>query len=345
MKEKQINENKYFIKYSDVETKQIDWLWFPYLPKGMVSIVQGDPTCGKTFMLIDIISRITRGDYKPLSCEKFDVGNVIFQNSDDPIEYSLKERFEKQKADTTRVFCVDEKQEKLYFNSLEKLEKLIEEQKPVLVVIDPIQAYMGDGDSNSMVQVRNALAPLKILAEQYNVAIVLVQHLKKGNETKAIYKGAGSIDFVGFARSMLMVVKDTGNDERLFIHTTSNVAKEGHCLSYKISKNGLEWLEDRGEVNADELISQDINTKFENAKNFILGCIASKKEITANELQDLCKIGGFSKRTFDGARSILNKNNKIHQIKKNSRTYWALSSPLDSNVQSCNVESEVNRYE
>ena len=345
MKEKQINENKYFIKYSDVETKQIDWLWFPYLPKGMVSIVQGDPKCGKTFMLIDIISRITRGDYKPLSCEKFDVGNVIFQNSDDPIEHSLKERFEKQKADTTRVFCVDEKQEKLYFNSLEKLEKLIEEQKPVLVVIDPIQAYMGDGDSNSMVQVRNALAPLKILAEQYNVAIVLVQHLKKGNETKAIYKGAGSIDFVGFARSMLMVVKDTGNDERLFIHTTSNVAKEGHCLSYKISKNGLEWLEDRGEVNADELISQDINTKFENAKNFILGCIASKKEITANELQDLCKIGGFSKRTFDGARSILNKNNKIHQIKKNSRTYWALSSPLDSNVQSCNVESEVNRYE
>lgn len=345
MKEKQINENKYFIKYSDVETKQIDWLWFPYLPKGMVSIVQGDPKCGKTFMLIDIISRITRGDYKPLSCEKFDVGNVIFQNSDDPIEYSLKERFEKQKADTTRVFCVDEKQEKLYFNSLEKLEKLIEEQKPVLVVIDPIQAYMGDCDSNSMVQVRNALAPLKILAEQYNVAIVLVQHLKKGNETKAIYKGAGSIDFVGFARSMLMVVKDTGNDERLFIHTTSNVAKEGHCLSYKISKNGLEWLEDRGEVNADELISQDINTKFENAKNFILGCIASKKEITANELQDLCKIGDFSKRTFDGARSILNKNNKIHQIKKNSRTYWALSSPLDSNVQSCNVESEVNRYE
>ena len=345
MKEKQINENKYFIKYSDVETKQIDWLWFPYLPKGMVSIVQGDPKCGKTFMLIDIISRITRGDYKPLSCEKFDVGNVIFQNSDDPIEYSLKERFEKQKADTTRVFCVDEKQEKLYFNSLEKLEKLIEEQKPVLVVIDPIQAYMGDGDSNSMVQVRNALAPLKILAEQYNVAIVLVQHLKKGNETKAIYKGAGSIDFVGFARSMLMVVKDTGNDERLFIHTTSNVAKEGHCLSYKISKNGLEWLDDRGEVNADELISQDINTKFENAKNFILGCIASKKEITANELQDLCKLGGFSKRTFDGARSILNKNNKIHQIKKNSRTYWALSSPLDSNVQSCNVESEVNRYE
>lgn len=342
MQEKQTNENKYFIKYSDVETKQIDWLWFPYLPKGMVSIIQGDPKCGKTFMLIDIISRITTGDYKPLSDEKFDVGNVVFQNSDDPIEYSLKERFEKQKADTTRVFCVDEKQEKLYFNNLEKLKKLIEEQKPVLVVIDPIQAYMGDGDSNSMVQVRNALAPLKTLAEQYNVAIVLVQHLKKGNETKAIYKGAGSIDFVGFARSMLMVVKDTENDERLFIHTTSNVAKEGNCLSYKITEKGLEWLEDKGEVNADELANQDTNTKFENAKNFILGCVASKKEISANELQDLCKIGGFSKRTFNGARSILNKNNKICPFKKCGKNYWCLNSQLGNKVQSCNVESEEN---
>lgn len=336
---------KDYIRYADVETKQIDWLWFPYLPKGMVSIIQGDPKCGKTFMLIDIMSRITRGDYKPLSQEKFDVGNVIFQNSDDPIEYSLKERFEKQKADTTRVFCINEKKEKLYFNNLDKLKKLIEEQKPVLVVIDPIQAYMGDGDSNSMVQVRNALAPLKTLAEEYNVAIVLVQHLKKGNETKAIYKGAGSIDFVGFARSMLMVVKDTENDERLLLHTTSNVAKEGHCLSYKITENGLEWLEDKGEVNADELANQNTNTKLENAKNFVLGCVASKKEIYANELKDLCKIGGFSNRTFDGARSILNKNNRIHQIKKNGKNYWCLNSQLGDKVQSCNVESEVINYE
>ena len=332
---------KDYIKYSDVETKEIEWLWFPYLPKGMVSIVQGDPKSGKTFMLIDIISRITRGDYMPLSGEKFEMGNVVLLNSDDPIEYSLKGRLELQNADTEKVFAIDENAKKLYFKDLSRLEKLIEEQKPVLIVIDPIQAYMGDGDSNSMVQVRNALAPLKRIAEQYNVSIVLVQHLKKGNETKAIYKGAGSIDFVGFARSMIMVIKDTETDERLFLHSTSNVAKEGHCLSYRITNDGLVWLEDTGEVNVNEVANQDSNTKFENAKNFILGCIASKGNISATELQQLCNIGGFSERTFNGARSYLNKNNKIHSIKKNGRTYWSLSSPLDYNVQSCNVESEV----
>lgn len=160
---------KDYIKYSDVETKEIEWLWFPYLPKGMVSIVQGDPKSGKTFMLIDIISRITRGDYMPLSGEKFEMSNVVLLNSDDPIEYSLKGRLELQNADTEKVFAIDENAKKLYFKDLSRLEKLIEEQKPVLIVIDPIQAYMGDGDSNSMVQVRNALAPLKRIAEHIGV--------------------------------------------------------------------------------------------------------------------------------------------------------------------------------
>ncbi len=332
---------KYYIKYADVETKELEWLWFPYIPKGMVSIVQGDPKSGKTFMLIDIISRITRGDYIPLSEDKFEMGNVVLLNSDDPIEYALKKRLELQNADVEKVFTIDENIKKLYFKDLSRLEKLIEEKRPLLIVIDPIQAYMGDGDSNSMVQVRNALSPLKRIAEKYNVSIVLVQHLKKGNETKAIYKGAGSIDFVGFARSMMMVIKNTENDERLFLHSTSNVTKEGHCLSYKITNDGLEWLEDKGEVNVNEVANQDNNTKFENAKNFILGCIASKKEISANELQQLRNVGGFSERTFNGARSYLNQNNKIHSSKKNGRTYWSLSSLLDDNVQSCNVESEM----
>ena len=336
---------KYYIKYADVETKELEWLWFPYIPKGMVSIVQGDPKSGKTFMLIDIISRITRGDYIPFSEDKFEIGNVVLLNSDDPIEYALKKRLELQNADVERVFTIDENIKKLYFKDLSRLEKLIEEKQPLLIVIDPIQAYMGDGDSNSMVQVRNALSPLKRIAEKYNVSIVLVQHLKKGNETKAIYKGAGSIDFVGFARSMMMVIKNTENDERLFLHSTSNVTKEGHCLSYKITNDGLEWLEDKSEVNVNEVANQDNNTKFENAKNFILGCIASKKEISANELQQLRNVGGFSERTFNGARSYLNQNNKIHSSKKNGRTYWSLSSLLDDNVQSCNVESEMANCE
>lgn len=337
-----MENDKNYIVLSNVEKKEVEWLWYPYIPKAMVSIVQGDPKCGKTFMLIDIISRITRGDYKPLSKEKFEQGCVIFQNNDDPLEYSIVERFEKQGADKEKIIVIDEKKEKLYFNDLTRLEETIKEKKPQLVIFDPIQAFMGETDVNSQVQVRNTLKPLKKIAEDYNVAIVLVQHLKKGIEKKAIYKGVGSIDFVGFARSMLMVMKNEHNkEEKLLLHTCSNVTKEGNCLSYTINENGLVWLENKGDIDADKMIQQESDTKLEYAKNFILGCVASKKEISANELQGLCKIGSFSERTFNGARSILNKNKKIHQVKKNGKNYWCLNSQLEDKVQSCNVENEV----
>lgn len=336
------NENKKeYFKYSEVEEKEVEYLWYPYIPKGMVSILQGDPKCGKTFMLIDIISRITRGDNQPLSDLKFKEGSVILQNNDDPINYTLVPRLNKQGANLEKVIFIDEEKKKLTFKDLSRLENTIKEEKPLLVVIDPIQAFMGGADSNSMVQVRETLSPLKRIAEENNCAIVLVQHLKKGSENKAIYKGAGSIDFVGFARSMLMVIRDEETEnERLFLHTCSNVSKEGNCLSYRISENGLEWLQDKGNVNVDEVVNIDTNTKYENAKNFILGAIASKGEISASELNHLCEVGGFSERTFNGARSILNKNEKIYSTKKNNRTYWSITTLLDK-VQSCNVESEV----
>ena len=323
-------KKKDYFAYAEIDKKNINWIWYPYLARGMVSILQGDPKTGKSFMLIDIMSRITNGGYKPLSDEKFDEGTVIYQNSDDPIEYSLIERFEKQGGDLNKVFCVDESERKLYFKDLSRLENLIKEKKPLLVVIDPVQAYMGNSDINSMGQVRESLMPLKKLAEVYNCSIVLVQHLKKGNEAKAIYKGAGSIDFVGFARSMLMVIKDEDNtNERLLVHTCSNISKEGDCLSYMINDNHLEWIKNNGEVNADNLVAND-NNLFNNAKNFILGCLASCESIVSNELSSLCSVGNFSERTFNGARSLLKKTNLIDCYRKDNKVYWCLKSKMQS---------------
>lgn len=332
---------KEYIKYSTLEKKEIEWLWYPYIPKGMVSIVQGDPKSGKTFMIIDIIARITRGDCMPLSENNFEQGKVILQNNDDPIQQTLLPRLEQQGALLDNVMFVDEEIKKLYFKDLKRLEDTIKGEKPLLVVIDPIQAFMGDADSNSMGQVRNTLMPLKNLAETYNCAIVLVQHLKKGAETKAIYKGAGSIDFVGFARSMLMVMKDVNNEnERLLAHTCSNVAKEGHYLSYKITDKGLEWLIDKGDTNIDELINQDVNTKCEYAKNFILGCLSATDEISGVELSKLGKFGGYAERTFNEARSQLSKSALIDSIRKNNQILWSLKNRLHK-VPSCNVDDKT----
>lgn len=338
-------EKKTYKLYSEINEKNIEWLWYPYIPKGMVTIVQGDPKSGKTFMLIDIISRITRGDKKPLSDERFEEGNVILQNNDDPRDATLKPRLNLLNANCDKVIFVDDEEKPLYFSDLSRLEEAIKDKKPCLVVIDPIQAFMGNKDANSLVQVRNALAPLKKIAETYNVAIVLVQHLKKGGEEKAIYKGVGSVDFIGFARSILMVVKEDDDSTRYLMHITSNVAKEGNCLSYRITNQGLEWLESMKLSNINSFANQNNNTKFESAKNYIYGILAGSKKISADYLNKLRVLGGFRERTYNEARSQLNKEKKIYSIKEENKTYWCLSNSANYQVQSYKVENEGGKYE
>lgn len=329
-----IEEKKEYFKFSEIEERETEWIWYPYIPKGMVTILQGDPKCGKTTLLSDIIARITNGDKKPFSDECFEMGNVIFQNDDDPA-YILGKRLAKQNANLDRVMIVDESNKELYFKDLTRLEDTIKKENPCMVVFDPVQSFLGDANQNSQVEVRNALMPLKALSEKYNCAIVLVQHLKKGSETKAIYKGVGSIDFVGFARSTIMVVKDPlDKTERMMLHTSSNVAKEGHCLTYKISDYGLVWVADKGTMDADDVISEVANTKQEYAKYFILGCLSSVKELKATEWDKLIKISGLQKHTFDNARRLLSSDNVIHSERKKDGVYWHLS--LDKcNMQSC----------
>ncbi|MDD4376228.1 MAG: AAA family ATPase [Clostridia bacterium] len=334
----ELNEKEY-IRYSEVEEREINWLWFPYIAKDMVTVLQGDPKCGKSFLLSNIISKITTGDYIPFSEEKFEIGTVIFQNNEDPKSQVILPRLLKQGADVDKVIFINEEKESLCVQNFQKIEKIVSEVKPVLLVLDPIQSYIGDINMNAMNEVRKALNPLKEIAEKYNCAIVLVQHLKKGVEAKSIYKGAGSIDFIGFARSILLVTKNPDNkDERLFLPVGGNLGKDGDCLSYKIDDNGVTWLENKGNLDVDLLTNETSDTKVEQAKNFILGCLASGKEVRATDLEEMKEVGKFASRTFASARSQLEKQDLIIKQQCDKKWWWKLNS-IDSKVQSCKVNA------
>src|SRR5690625_93622 len=102
-------------------------------------------------------------------------------------------------------------------------------------------------------EVREALKPLKELAQKYNVAIIIIMHLNKNSATtKATYRTMGSYDFVAMARSVLLITENPENkSERLLIPIKTNIMKENEkrTLSYKINNNGvIEWLEDKGKI-------------------------------------------------------------------------------------------------
>ena len=151
-------------------------------------------------------------------------------------------------ADVNRVYAFtwvlcDGEEKAVSLSDLVAFEKVFQEIKPALVVIDPIQAYLGAGvDAHRANEVRPIMAGLAGLAEKYAVAVVLIRHLGKGQQDRAVYRGLGSIDFSAAVRSMLLAGKDP-NDEtnRVMAHTKSNLAPAGPSISYSLGANGFLW--------------------------------------------------------------------------------------------------------
>ena len=50
------------IKMSDVQSRQVDWLWYPFIPYGKLTIIQGDPGDGKTTLVLNIAAKLSKGE-------------------------------------------------------------------------------------------------------------------------------------------------------------------------------------------------------------------------------------------------------------------------------------------
>lgn len=325
------NEDDDYITYDKVIPKEIDWLWKPFLVKGNINILVGNGSIGKSFLVAWLSSAISKGEKIPFSEEYFKVGNCLIQDAEGNSETVNIHRLMANGAILERIGYIDEDKKSFQIKQLERLEKQIIKNKPQLVVLDPIQAYIGNVSINAMGEVREALMPLKKLAEKHNVAIVLIMHLNKNAGVgKAIYRISGSSDFVNIARSVILIAEDPENSsQRLFIPTKNNLMKESekHSLCYVINDTGaIEWIEDKGYIDPDSILNQNENFDVKNSitKGFILG-VLSKGDILGNDLKDLViNKGNISEKTFNIVKAQLRKDGIIDSYQKNKKFYWTL---------------------
>lgn len=59
---KRMEPDMKLINMETVEVEQIEWLFYPFIPYGKVTIIQGDPGEGKTTMVLQIIAKLTKGE-------------------------------------------------------------------------------------------------------------------------------------------------------------------------------------------------------------------------------------------------------------------------------------------
>ena len=191
----------------------------------------------------------------------------------------------------------------------ERIARAIRENNAKLVIIDPVQAFLGaDVDMNRANEVRPIFRSLGDIAQATGCAIVLIGHLNKAEGTQSTYRGLGSIDITAAVRSLLFIGKLKDNPTtRVLIHEKSSLAPPGQSLAFSLGdEKGFEWI-GAYDITADELPAGTDTAKTESktaqAEMLILELLANGKKMPSAELEKAVNDRGISSRTMRTAKS------------------------------------------
>ena len=310
------------IRMSEVQSQEIEWLWYPFIPYGKLTIIQGDPGDGKTTMVLNLAAKLSKGEALDENMKVTEPVNVIYQTAEDGLADTVKPRLELAGADCERIIVIDESDKSLSMVD-ERLEEAIVRTGARLLILDPIQAYLGGGmDMNRANEARDMTKKLGALAEKTKCAIILIGHMNKASGNKAAYRGMGSIDFFAVARSVFLVGRVEGDSNtRAVVQIKNNLAAFGHPKAFALSEEGFQWIGDY-EITVDEVlggIAPKAN-KMELAKQMLRELAETQNAVLSNEIFDRAEELGISKRTLENAKKELG----IRARKINNAWYWEL---------------------
>ena len=330
MVEKQNVELK-LIHMEDVVSKEVEWLWYPYIPYGKITIIEGDPGEGKTTLVLKLAAALSRG--LPLPCDddkEYEPIHIIYQTAEDGIEDTIKPRLEKAGADCSMIRVIDETDKELSMTD-DRLEQAIIETKARLIILDPIQAYIGATvDMHRANEIRPVLKHLGIIAEKHNCAIILIGHMNKASGSKSTYRGLGSIDIQATARSVLLVarLRDKPNI-RIMAHDKSSLAPAGDAIGFEMTEdNGMVCIGPY-DITIDELLSGNEGRgkkKLDIAENFIKEYFGTNKVIPSNERMIEAVKRNIKRNTLLSAKKKLGITSDKEKA-ENGTIYWTWVMP------------------
>lgn len=251
----------HLVTMADVSTDSVAWLWYPRIPCGRITLLDGDPGIGKSFLTVTFAATVSRGAQWPdgAACAP---GDVLLLTCEDGLGDTVRPRLDAAGADVSRVhvltgYSVGDDLRAVTLQDVEVLGQALETIRPALVIIDPITAYLGRGiDMNKAEQTRPLLAQLGRLAESYETAVILVRHLTKGQRDSAMYRGLGSIDFQAACRSALLagVVPDRP-ESRALAHVKSSLAPKAPTLEFAIQDGAVLWSTTPSDLTAEQIVT------------------------------------------------------------------------------------------
>jgi hypothetical protein len=310
-----------YITLSDVKAEPVNWLWPGRIPLGMVTILAGVPRTKKSFLACDIAARVTRGFAWPASQDRAPMGEVVLLAAEDHVSQTLRPRMDALGGDCTKLKVIKAvhlkdggKRTFSLAEDLPKLRLLVKQTGARVVIIDPLNSYLGgkmDGWKDP--EVRSVLDPLKELAEELNIAMLLLMHVKKGVESEVLYRIGGSVAFAAVARAIFFLSKDQDDKGRvLFTNPKLSVALEAPTLAFKVAPSmALEWEKEPVDISAEEAMSDRTHraTRLDQAVEWLEDHLQAGPKLV-KEIEEAAGKEGISETTLKRARW------KLHIIPK-----------------------------
>ena len=312
---------------ADVEPEDVTWLWPGRFPLGKLSAISGDPGLGKSLITMDIAGCVSSGKNWPDGAENtIGAGDVLILSAEDGIADTIRPRLDATGADVSRIHTLDAIREvyddgrnserALCFDRdmahlAEALERL---ENPLLIIVDPITAYLGQTDSHKNAKVRGVLKPLSDMAKRVGACVLTVDHLNKKSGGPAVYRSGGSIAFVAATRAAWGVCKDKEDPERrLVLPIKMNLTKDNSGLAYRVVDSPiysgvplLDWEPGSVHISADEAFGDEgqngeSTSALQEAVEWLREALDGDP-IQANELQRMAKDSGYAWATVRRAK-------------------------------------------
>jgi hypothetical protein len=308
---------------SSVQPERVEWLWPGRIPRGKLSLLDGDPGLGKSVLTMDLAARVSSGQSMPWEPrepgEDRDPAGVVLLTAEDGLADTVVPRLKAAGADLDRVRALETVPDKpprppQLPEDCDWIGEAVKQVEAALVIIDPLMAYLAGGvNSHRDQDVRRALLPLAQLAQRTGAAVLVVRHLNKAMGGNPLYRGGGSIGIIGAARSGLLVARDPDNpDRRVLASTKCNLAKLPASLSFDLSaadNGGLRvgWIGESAHT-AETLLTAPIDGEDRGAVAQaveVLRSILADGPRPVKEVQREARKAGVSEVTLRRAKALL----------------------------------------
>jgi hypothetical protein len=330
------------ISLESVEAGQIDFLWHPYIPRGVLTTLAGPGGLGKSTLAYALTTSLSVGAVLPETNEYCNPCDILLFSDEDDLENVLVPKLTQSGADLSRIKAFDLNEFDFAFtpSNMTRLEMMLDVYDPAVVIFDPLVSFTGGKvNMNQGNEMRSILGPLAAIARKRNIAIIIIAHTRKGGDAMSMQENvAGSADIVNGSRSCLMIAEDPEDSKsRILVHAKHNYSSAGKSLTFEIDEDGQFYWTGTSHMSASDVSAQMVNTSEKAVIDSAVEFLIQELDTGARDIEELMT---KSRKIGISASAMKKAELRLGVMKTKIMGNWCMSKRLSS-VEATPQQAEV----